>query len=288
MTPHQKELTKDWLKPIGRRHFDYQLEWMGKAIINAKAFEITEIMPLVEDMMLDYYVDGGKKINKSGEKIALETLFFLPAQFTWIEWKFCAMQRTVDAIKDMDDPELLSGIAQMRLGFLLFKEEQSDRIIVCTSPIAGKQSFGVVGTFDGLNFEGQPKITTIYNDDDNRDGETSTLIARMMLALSVINSPDLLHRREHKPSGLLRDSIKSKTARSRTPFQLLPWTEIVLSINKRHEDGTTSREVVSGEKCRHYCRAHLRLWQGRLIHVKGHWRGNAELGIAQSTYRASL
>jgi hypothetical protein len=35
----------------------------------------------------------------------------------------------------------------------------------------------------------------------------------------------------------------------------------------------------------HFCREHLRVVGGRLVRVRAQWRGDATLGVAQSTYR---
>lgn len=100
-------------------------------------------------------------------------------------------------------------------------------------------------------------------------------------ALSLINSPNIIHKTEHKASAKLG---KRLAGRDQKPFQLLPWHEIHLDVTTEREDGNGG-ERLTGPKALHFCRQYIRIRLGKLERVRAHWRGDPSLGIAQGTYK---
>lgn len=105
------------------------------------------------------------------------------------------------------------------------------------------------------------------------------------MLLIMINTPCIVGRRTHHPHrGLERELLnKQKLVGS---FPLRAWTEIKLEVTKPPEidDGRPHEAHLTGQRCLHFCRAHLRVWYRELIFVSSHWRGNGALGIKQSRY----
>lgn len=100
--------------------------------------------------------------------------------------------------------------------------------------------------------------------------------------LAIINTPRLVERREHQPHrGLVRE-----LRRTNGEIELRPWSEIRLEMTPRRASTNPSDpEHLSGRKCLHFCRSHLRVQNGRLVVVRPHWRGDSALGIKQQDYR---
>lgn len=104
-------------------------------------------------------------------------------------------------------------------------------------------------------------------------------------ALALINTPRTIGRKQHMPhAGLQR---KLAAARGMVgKFPLRAWTEIVLEVRPPRIEGQKVYEArLTGEKCLHFCRAHLRIRNGSLEYVSAHWRGDPALGIKQTRYR---
>lgn len=105
--------------------------------------------------------------------------------------------------------------------------------------------------------------------------------------LVMINTPRLMGRKQHMPhAGLERELRRHEKLVGK--FPLRAWTEIVLPYGAGPKDasGEPSQEAhLTGEKCLHFCRAHLRYRLGRMEVVKGHWRGNPAIGIKRSRYK---
>lgn len=104
-------------------------------------------------------------------------------------------------------------------------------------------------------------------------------------ALAIINAPRLIGRIQHMPHrGLEQRLAKAKGFVGK--FPLHAWTEIKLSVADigKRADGTEHEAHHTGEKCLHFCRAHLRIRNGKLERVSAHWRGNPALGMKRSKY----
>jgi len=87
-------------------------------------------------------------------------------------------------------------------------------------------------------------------------------------------------------AGLGKGLAKSLRAAG-VPYPLNAWSEILLKIMPPKDDSDhPAREAyLTGERAYHYCRTHLRIRNGRLELVQGHWRGNPDLGVKRARYR---
>ena len=107
---------------------------------------------------------------------------------------------------------------------------------------------------------------------------------QLYATLSLINSPRIVARSEHKASSGLGKFLNRKGA---GPYNLLPWHEVFLDITPPPEateaDGGGSR--LTGPRALHFCRQHIRIKRGKLEMVRAHYRGSADVGVAQTQYR---
>ena len=104
--------------------------------------------------------------------------------------------------------------------------------------------------------------------------------------LALINTPRIIGQRQHMPHERTeREKLKQLGLVGK--FPLRAWTEIVLKVALPDDrSGEPSKEAhLTGQKCLHFCRTHLRVRLGQLEYVEGHWRGDPALGIKQSRYR---
>lgn len=104
--------------------------------------------------------------------------------------------------------------------------------------------------------------------------------------LAIINTPRLIGRKQRMPHvGLQRALARAKGLTGK--FPLRAWTELKLTVSAigREADGRVHEARLTGDKCLHWCRAHLRVRLGRLEIVREHERGNPALGIKQTRYR---
>jgi len=103
-------------------------------------------------------------------------------------------------------------------------------------------------------------------------------------ALALINTPRTIGRRQHMPhAGLQRKLAAAHGMPGK--FPLRAWTEIILEVRPPVIEGERVHEArLTGGKCLHFCRAHLRIRNGTLEYVSPHWRGNDALGVRQSRY----
>lgn len=117
---------------------------------------------------------------------------------------------------------------------------------------------------------------------------TSGMLEPFMLyaALAFINTPRVIGRRTHFPH-LRAEREKIKQLGLVGKFPLRAWTEIILKVQLPDDKtGEPSQEAhLTGERCQHFCRTYLRVKNGTIEYVEGHWRGNPALGMKRSRYR---
>lgn len=209
----------------------------------------------------------------NGVQLMAEATAFLPARKTWIEWRSFA------------DP----GINQ-RVGFLL--EEKDDYAEV---RVAGCGPWGVSSTPMRFNIplikDGKVKIGVEVHDETPLDliNDAARAAGSLVGALAMINTPRIIGRRQHMPHrGLEKKLLKDRP--NIGMFPLNAWTEIVLRVTPPRDvsNKSPSEAHLTGEKALHFCRSHLRIQHGKLVVVKGHWRGDASLGIKRSRYKVTL
>lgn len=243
-----------------------------------KSFELSGVAPLFRDL-----------VEKFGENIKQKSfdgrLAFLPAPVTWIEWD--SMGDILELTKKHPLPEMLE-VNSSRAGFLLLaKPYEATARTFEYSEINGEMSFIGDGTLALL--ADKPSVRFDYQDNEMpskfRARLDSGLIAIVYAALALINSPRVIGRRQHMPHrGLEKQLLASKVWAGTFPLQA--WTEIILHCTPPKDMGSddVSEAHLTGHRCLHFCRAHLRFRNGCLEFVRSHWRGDPALGMKQSRY----
>lgn len=180
-----------------------------------------------------------------------ERMTFLPAEKTWIEF--------------VEDGTRVGILLQERIS------GKSASIIAANSNSSGK--------VDGF----------LYLGDSSRPirsvGGDMMLEAVIIGLLAIINTPKVFGRRQHMPHrGLERALVNSRGLQGK--FPLHAWTEILLRVTppKDASSDPVAEAHYTGQKALHYCRAHLRVCLGKIVLVRGHWRGDGSLGIKRSRY----
>lgn len=252
MTPLAMRIVKEQTLPLAARRYDDRIGLIPR-MDDIHCFEVSDILPLAEEL------DAGFSANGYDARLT-----FLPAPRTWIEGRF--------------EAGYLKG---RRIGMLL--EQRDDRVTVA---IASEYSAGS---------EGMPRDYTIHLGDGSQKSRRQIVLAGaeagwggdlpILALLTIINLPRLVGRKQHLPhSGLQKRLSKAKGVTGRYPLHA--WTELKLSAAEalREADARVHEARLSGEKCHHFCRSHLRVKSGRVELVRAHWRGNPALGIKRTRY----
>jgi len=259
MTPLAHRLAKQLCLPVKER----EVFWQGNAhnlrdaLDDTHFFEATEVLPLLPIVM-----DREKGVS---EQFFFDRVF-LPAPKTWIEFK--------------------NG-AGHRIGILLESPEGSTwaRASYFFDEVAGP--LGSLSTIsDDYQVHAGEVAVPNFVKELWGDGFFAGTLAVAQWILVIINSPKVLGRRQMMPHrGLERRLLKAGVLSGK--FPLRAWTELTLEATPTHVD--TSGEVhearLTGQKCLHFCRKHLRVRNGRLEVVSAHWRGDPALGIKRTRYR---
>lgn len=265
MTPLAQRIVENLTLPIALRCKYDDVGLMHK-MADVHCFDLTEAWPLIEDL--------SRKIVEDGADVG--RLCFLPAQKTWLE--------------------VFGREAGARQGYLLVSSADGAS---CTAYFATTRVLVDDGTEQTLSAPDYFTSTNVYRfqllqsavlpEPSRRDlvvGEPNR--AFLYAALALINTPRLIGRRQHMPHrGLERRLLKQQAALGH--FPLHAWTEIKLEVTPPEDaSGSPSSEAhLTGRKALHFCRAHLRVRNGRVEIVRGHWRGDASLGIKRSRYRVT-
>lgn len=106
--------------------------------------------------------------------------------------------------------------------------------------------------------------------------------------LYIINSPKIFGRRQHMPHVGLEKKLRDAKPTIGS-YPLHAWQEILLEARPTYFDdsGVEHEAHLTGRKCLHFCRAHLRVRNGRLETVSSHWRGDPALGIKRTRYKVA-
>lgn len=178
---------------------------------------------------------------------------FLPAPRTWIEFRGDAGERCGAILGDVESPELGRGIW-----------------IIAATEIRALE----VGFLQGERF--LPQSSSV---------DADLMVSPFVALLAMINTPRVFGRRQHMPhAGLQR---KLAAAQGMTgKFPLRAWTEIKLEVRLPRDESESGEHVavLTGRKCLHFCRAHLRVQNGQIVFVSSCWRGDPSLGIKRSRY----
>lgn len=195
-------------------------------------------------------LDFAEIVMKKSPVDVLENTFFLPAPQTWLEVRGCH-GRSAYFLDQQDD-----GTVD------IFRHFEDVAFLV--------------GNYDSLS--GRNNSSGLHEYVDSEEVVCTWLACATFLA--IINTPKLVARKEHQPhKALARELRQSGGSR----IELRPWNEIRLELTPREATGDGPSRI-SGRKCLHFCRSHIRIQHGKIVVVKPHWRGDAALGVAQSRY----
>jgi hypothetical protein len=220
---------------------------------------------------------GQLALNLQNPENLDKRLAFLPAPKTWIEIYTKHNDMTI------------------RTGWLL--EQTTDgfaRTIVATEGLReNARLFSSLPINFWLPLIGHPDLghgcaVTGLPPDDDSDAEEHLKSMEIFYAfLALVNTPRIIGRREHKPHTGLRRKLAAARGRRRE-FRMNPWTEIVLEVTAPRERGHSEglqETRLTGSRALHFCRKHLRIRNGHVELVRGHWRGDPQIGVKQSQYR---
>lgn len=250
MTPLMHKIVKELTLPASKRSF-YDLGNVIPEMDDVHPFDCSDVLELAMDLG-----DGCKTWGEFREKID-EDLIFLPAPKTWIEFK-CTDGGRIGAL--FDEPE---------------NKDRARFYVVMLNPD---------GLFWSLPCNSLKGFLEFCDKEKMECGDARLMIIYAMLVM--INQPRIIGRKTHQPHKGLAKAIKNAKGHSIAhPFRA--WTEITLDVSPTQdvsgEEGFETR--LTGKKALHFCRAHLRLWMGKLIFVKSHWRGSPALGLKRSRYK---
>lgn len=244
--------------------------WRGNAkpvidaMTGAQFFEVTEAIQICEAIR-----DGGLlRADESGNCQQISDTAFLPAEKTWMEFRLPDTQHRIALFAE----DMRNGQARITAFF----------DIVCNH-LGSVDIFG-----DGYTIrEGKHYFPVAIVPETLEDHERAKrgYLALVHMLLLIINTPKLIGRRQHMPHRGLEKRLLAKR-KTLGNFPLQAWTEIKLEITPPRDasgDGTHEAHL-TGERALHFCRAHLRVRRGRIEHVRGHWRGDASLGVKRSRY----
>lgn len=257
MTPLFAKIVKELTLPKKRRTFVDQcglLEQLG----DVHCFEVTACIEA-----------AGALLEKVAAEGLGEHLGFLPAPKTWIEWKIPSGETVgylLDGTKRPTSPKFEMAWHMPHNGSFKSAKTDHNAEYLCLQSRKTKIAPG----------SGEKYLSETRH----------AAIGLLLPILAMINTPRVIGRRQHNPHrGLEKRLLKSRAVVGQ--FPLHAWTEIILEVTPPSDEaGEPPREArLTGEKALHFVRAHLRIWDGRLILVQAHWRGNKRLGIVRSRYK---
>jgi hypothetical protein len=207
-------------------------------------------------------------------------LAFLPAELTWLEWDapWEGLGRSYKAahiLRGMDGSTKVAERFSLCHGL-----GEPPRVW----KLAQLPPLGLVNS--GLKPRWSKEYTTASGTKMHLDIEKPDLNDFIDYALlALINTPRIIGRRQHMPHERIeREKLKRLGLVGKYPLRA--WTEILLTVAPPTIGGDESHEAhLTGEKCLHFCRTHVRVRYGQIEYVEGHWRGNPALGMKQSRYR---
>ncbi len=257
MTPLAQHIVKQMFVPEARREFNDVAGVLPK-MADAHFFECSAVMGLARNLAAD-----ALRCQRS-----IDAAMFLPAPRTWIEFV---------------EPHPDTG-APVRLALLLEEgvSEQGDAFDVTILARGASAEWGQIRGMSDIR-----SVRPVYSADMAAAGANGpgVLAHTVYGLLAIINTPRVIGRKQHMPHrGLERRLLKARPTAGM--FPLRGWTELKLEAfaQQRDESGKVHEAHLTGERCRHFCRAHLRIRLGKLEVVSAHWRGDAALGIKQTRY----
>jgi hypothetical protein len=263
MTPLARKIVNELMLPLKQREFN-DVCGILKRMSDVHCFEVSEVSLLSRSMMEDMI-----RLPKSVGPLA-----FLPAQRTWIEEKDTDGARFGVLLSSVNGPDGKPHHAAVDTAVW------SDRSFKSVGN-------GVIELIGSLRPGEAPRSMMLSHCKTTPDDLESNRFTYWLYAvLALINSPRIIGRKQHMPHrGLERAIIARRGVIGK--FPLHAWTEIKLEVNSpKDASGEGSQEAhYTGERALHFCRAHIRIRLGKLEIVRGHWRGDASLGMRQSRYK---
>lgn len=231
---------------------------LWKLLQDIHCFEISEALPMIDLL-------GEVQSKTDNPDIVFKDKSFLPAPKTWIEWRnyFGRM-----AVLFIDEGRIEQGLK------------------VATSYFIFDWTIGEVGWVSLEDATYYINGTPMYTPEGWTTKHFNSMQMLAHASLVVINTPKIVGRKQFMPHrGLEKELLKNQKWVGK--FPLHAWTEIKLNIAKPIDidDGEPHEAHLTGKRALHFCRAHLRLWDGKLIYVTHHWRGDPALGMKQSRYK---
>lgn len=261
MTPLAHRIVKELTLPIKDRTLTDQCGMLSR-MDDIHCFEVSKIHNMAGGLAEELH----DRAIANGFLSMVEAQTFLPAPKTWIEW--AAGPNRYGCLL-VDEGGFAKAYWAVASGNLFATAPRHGALLLTAADLRSvKAEWPAVQCLDGQD-----------------DAEKRGMIFFMYAVLAIINTPRMIGRRQLTPHrGLER---KLSNARCLTgKFPLHAWTELQLSVSAmmKEGDGSVHEAHYTGEKCLHFCRAHIRIKRGRLELVKAHWRGDPSLGIKRTRY----
>jgi len=310
MTPLALQLAADHSNPRIEAYFREARGWttlkfhmfVRDILPRAKFFELSEVTSLA-------FETAQKMRDQYDELDVVDTrLAFLPAEVTWLEFE-CPGFRDDESVSNQEILRAMINktarahrpwtytyrIAQILIGQKGSSTHSARRVQVgyeTPLPPGGERVWCAadMSTLPLVHSGIKPSRHKIYENASGQIEEFDHPVADLSeftnyAMLALINSPRFIGRRQHMPHERI-EREKLKTMNLVGKFPLHAWTEILLTVAPPTIGGSEVHEAhLTGEKCLHFCRTHLRVRYGQLEYVEGHWRGNPALGMKRSRYR---
>jgi hypothetical protein len=282
--------------------------WLRAVMQEVKFFECTAVLPLITDLTRKTFMSY-EEHDQVDQRLA-----FLPAPVTWIEFDMAHFEALPDPTRNIGDFRKYSRWLSQG------KPHTRHRIawILIDHEVTRLADIYVIG-YEQPHIKGEPRMWGLHQLEDlplvhsnlkprrarkywsakpaphdlelmcdEYEKPVASVMEFMHYAtLALINSPRVIGRQLYYPH-MRAEREKLKKLKLVGKFPLHAWTEILLRVATRPEDhsGDDPQEAhLTGEKCLHYCRSFLRIRNGMLEYVIGHWRGNPALGMRRSRYR---
>lgn len=257
MTPLARELAKQLLLPVRERSPFWRdnADTLRAILTDTHFFEVTAVLGLVD-------------VVHQTSQDWFDARTFLPAPRIWIEWDNPAFGRSAVFMADRGD-----GWADCHL----FWPEAACR--------AGKASYN--GDYDVPPHQLLIPDPVLAAFGPKAKNLPEIYICTAHHLLVIINSPNIVGRTTLLPHRGLERNLKNRFPEF-GEYPLHAWNELKLEVNLRHHDeqsGDVEEAHLTGKKCLHFCRAHLRVRLGKLELVSSHWRGDPSLGIRRTRYK---
>ena len=227
---------------------------------------------------------------------------FLPAPRTWIETKVPpgSSHNGVSGVVGwlLEEGEMLPDRVRRTLpGFVRCTSCQEvintagrrvfGSLVMWHMPLADSSAFGLVNPIPD-NLEDLTEQTNLRGGVQQVYEMILHTTLSTYITLGLINTPKLIGRRQHMPHAGLEKALRREQKIIGT-YPLHAWTEILLECRPTpNVAGEEDYEAhLTGRKCLHFCRAHLRLKGGKVEFVRSHYRGDPALGFKQARYRVT-